>query len=72
MTEELNSEEVHGGGELGIAILASVEVGGCSEGINENERWLCGVVGVWHSGLKFRVSITYLRGSVEPGNMFTG
>ena len=37
MTKELNGQEIHCGGELGVAILASVEVGGCSEGVNEDE-----------------------------------
>lgn len=38
MTEKLNGEEIHCGGELRVAILASVEFGGCGEGINEDER----------------------------------
>lgn len=37
MTEELNGKEIHGRGEIWVGILASVKVGGCSEGINENE-----------------------------------
>lgn len=37
MTEELDGKEVHCGGEIRVGILASVEVGGCSEGIDKDE-----------------------------------
>ncbi len=38
MTEELDSEEIHGGRQLWILVLAGVEFGGCRETINEDER----------------------------------
>ena len=49
MTEELNGKEIHGGRELRVAILASVEVGRRSEGVDENERGLGWVVRKGHS-----------------------
>ena len=48
MTKELNGEEVHLRGELGVFILAAVELRGCCEGIDKDEGGLRGIVGVGH------------------------
>ena len=48
MAEKLDGEEVHRGSKLRIGILASVEVGGCSERIDQDECGFGHVVGVRH------------------------
>ena len=48
MTKELNGEEVHLGGELGVFILAAVELRGCRERVDKDEGGLRWIVGVGH------------------------
>ena len=48
MTKEFNSQQVHLWGEIGIFILAAVELRGSCEGVDKDEGGLRGIVWVRH------------------------
>jgi hypothetical protein len=48
VAEEFDGEKVHGVGEATVGVLAGVEVGVCGEGVDEDEGWFGGVVGLGH------------------------
>ena len=62
MAKELNGQEVHLGGQIGILILAAVELSGCCEGVDEDEGGLRGIVGVRHLVASFGTEVVDLDG----------